>query len=515
MEFFLQNGEMTILGPSPLVAENSFINKTPDSEPLPVFEEVKNQLPIPIWDNHPDHIRCYWRSWELAFSNLCRPLPGTGFVSNFIDTAFNGCIFMWDSVFILMFGKYADRIFPFQKTLDNFYSHQHKDGFICREISEHTGRDRFSRHDPSATGPDVMAWCEWEYFLNFGDKRRLAKVFPPLMAYHRWMAEHHTWPDGTYFSSGWGCGMDNIPRHEPGYFPHFSHGHMIWVDACMQELLSCNTLIEMAKVLGCEEFIEELTQEREHLEEVINEKLWDEKSGFYYDLWKNGKHNMVRHIGAYWALIAGCASKDRAERLIAYLEDETEFKTPHRVPSLSRSHPDFAPHGEYWCGSIWPPTNYMILKGLDRYGNHTLSHQIGLEHLNAVVEVFKKQNTVYENYAPEHIDHGKPAKGDPAKPDFVGWAGLGPISILFEFVFGIKPDAEKKKITWHVQLLERHGIEKYPFGTKGELSLLCQARKHPNDTPQITVTSNVPVELEIIWGDTAHEKSMTLSVSER
>lgn len=63
---------------------------------------------------------------------------------------------MWDSVFILMFGKYVDRIFKFQKTLDNMYSHQHRDGFICREIEENTGREHFSRHNPSATGPEVM-----------------------------------------------------------------------------------------------------------------------------------------------------------------------------------------------------------------------------------------------------------------------------------------------------------------------------------------------------------------------
>ncbi|NLN45823.1 MAG: glycoside hydrolase [Clostridiaceae bacterium] len=510
MEFFKQNDEQTVPRLSPLVAENRFIAKTPDTDPLPVYEEVKDRLPSPVWDGHEDHIRCYWRTWQLAFGNLRRPLPGTGFVSSFIDTAFNGCEFMWDSSFILMFGKYADKIFRFQATLDNLYSHQHRDGFICREIEEETGRDRFTRHDPSATGPDIMPWCEWDYFHHFGDKERLSNVFPPLMAYHRWMAEHHTWPDGTYFSSGWGCGMDNLPRQMPGYSPEFSHGHMIWVDACMQALNSCHVLIEMANVLGRGEFIEELEVERDRLEKVINEKLWDEETGFYYDLWKNGKHNGVRHIGAFWALIAACATPERAERMIAYLQDEKEFKTPHRVPALSRSHEKYAAAGAYWCGGVWAPTNYMVLKGLDTYGKYGLSHEIGTEHLNAVVEVFKKHHTVYENYAPEWIDRGGPSKGTPARPDFVGWTGLVPISVLFEFVFGIKPEADKRKILWCVNLLERHGIEKYPFGVEGELTLVCQARKDANERPQITLRSNVPVELEIVWGNSEHRQSMIL-----
>jgi len=509
MDFFKQNAELTI-AKEELTSENVFLEMALEDKELPMFEESKELLPNPIWEKHEDYIRCYWETWKLAFGNLRKPIEGTGFVSNFIDTAFNDCLFMWDSAFILMFGKYAERIFRFQNTLDNFYSHQHRDGYICREIIEETGHDKFTRFDPSATGPEVLAWCEWEYYKNFGNKDRLAKVFPPLMAYHRWMAEHHTWPDGTYFSSGWGCGMDNIPRQLPGYSGEFSHGHMIWVDACMQALNDAHVLIEMAKALGREEVLEELCEESELLEKVINEKLWDEESGFYYDRWKDGRFNGVRHVGAFWALIAQCTSPERAERLIAYLQDEKEFKTPHRVPALSKSSEYYSAEGNYWCGGVWAPTTYMVLKGLDKYGKHALAHEIGMEHLYAVVEVFKRYGTVFENYAPEFIHDGKPEKGKPARADFVGWTGLVPISVMFEYVFGIKPDADKRRIRWDVNLLEKHGIEKYPFGVEGELTLICEARNDVNEKPQITFVSNIPVELEVVWGAEGREQSMVV-----
>lgn len=511
MDFFKQNDEITLPPqPVPLVAENYFITKEPDTTPLPTFEDSKAKLPIPTWDGHDDYIRCYWRAWELAFGNLGSPIPGTGFVSNFIDTAFNGCVFMWDTSFILMFGKYADRIFNFQGTLDNLYSHQHKDGYICREIEEATGRDHFTRFDPASTGPDIMAWCEWEYYLNFGNKDRLAKVFPPLMAYHRWMSEFRTWPDGTYWSSGWGCGMDNLPRVQPGYSVMYSHGHMIWVDACMQELNNCNILIKMAEILDRNEFIPELVAERDNLEAVINQKLWDEETGFYYDLWKTGEWNKVRHAGAFWALLAECASPERAEKLIAHLEDENAFKTPNRVPCLSVDHPWYGKSGGYWCGGVWAPTNYMILKGLDKYGKYGLSHEIAMDYLYTVVEVFKETNTVFENYAPEFVNDGKPSKGEIAMKDFVGWTGLAPISILFEYIFGIKPDAGKKKITWDVTLLEKHGVEQYPFGVDGEMTLMCQARNSANEKPVITFESNIPVTLEVIWGEEGNKQSFVI-----
>jgi glycogen debranching enzyme len=409
-----------------------------------------------------------------------------------------------------MFGKYGARAFNFQKTLDNFYSHQHKDGFISRELCEFEPGERFARHDLSSTGPNILGWSEWEYYCQTGDTQRLEMIFDPLLAYHLWLKEHRTWRDGTYWSTGWGCGMDNIPRQSPEYDPRFSHGHMVWVDTCMQELLSCKVLIDMANTLGRSEFIKELEEERDLLENIINQKLWDEKTGFYYDLWRNGKHNMVRHIGGLWAFISGCANKDKADRLIAYLNDENEFKTDVRVPTLSKSHSSYSPIGGYWCGSVWAPTNYMILKGLDKYGEFDLAHEIGVNYLDAVVEVCNASGTLYENYAPEFAN-GKADRGNFSKPNFVGWTGIAPISVLFEYVFGIKPYAEQNKIVWHVNLLEKHGIEKYPFGKDGELTLVCEKRQSLDEMPKITFSANIPVELEIVWGNKDNKQKMIIN----
>jgi hypothetical protein len=55
--------------------------------------------------------------------------------------------------------------------------------------------DRFHRFDPASTGPNILAWCEWEYWLNFGDRGRLTRVFPVLLAYHRWCKRYRTWYD--------------------------------------------------------------------------------------------------------------------------------------------------------------------------------------------------------------------------------------------------------------------------------------------------------------------------------
>jgi hypothetical protein len=142
----------------------------------------------------------------------------------------------------------------------------------------------------------------------------------------------------------------------------------------------------------------------------------------------------------------------------------------------------------------------MVLKGLDSYGRYDLAYEIACTNLDAVVSVFKDTETVFENYSPEKVE-GKFMRGSSSLPDFVGWTGIIPITIMFEYVFGIKPDASNNKITWYINRLEKHGIEKYPFGTDGELTLICEKRSSVSDKPVVTIKSNVPVTIEIIWGD--------------
>ena len=257
------------------VAQNTFPAMAPEKAEIPAFSGIRELLPQPFWQGRDDAIACYWKAWELAFNSIGKPTPQNGFVANYLRTCFNDCLFMWDSVIALMFGKYGRRAFNFQRTLDNLYAKQHPDGFICREIAEEDGTDRFHRYDPSSTGPNIMPWSEWEYFLTVSDTGRLGRVYPVLRAYHQWLRAWRTWPDGTYWSSGWGTGMDNQPRMKPGYNMAFCHGHMSWADSCFQMIFSAKILMEMARILGRENETAEFEEEINSLSKFANEKFWD------------------------------------------------------------------------------------------------------------------------------------------------------------------------------------------------------------------------------------------------
>ena len=255
------------------VEENIYRTQPPNRTEPPLLEDVQELLPQPFWLGNETAIELYWKTWEIAFSKLMAATPENGFVSPYLDTAFNGHLFMWDSAFAMQFGMYGSRAFHFQGTLDNLYCKQHPDGYICREINEADGRDVFERFDPSSTGPNVLPWAEWSYFVRFGDRERLGHVFPVLLAYTQWFHTYRTWLDGSYWSTGWGCGMDNMPRMEPGYNPWFSHGRMQWVDTTLQAILAADVLCKMAHTLGREHSVEELKKNTQHLRELVNREL--------------------------------------------------------------------------------------------------------------------------------------------------------------------------------------------------------------------------------------------------
>ena len=477
------------------VAENDFRTMKPETiRPRP-FAEARKILPAPIWEGHDREIEMYWHAWRIAVGNIRQPREGSGFVSPYLDIAYNGNIFMWDASFMMMFARYGYRFFPFQRTLDNFYSHQHPDGFICREIRA-DGSDCFERYDPTSTGPNLLPWTELMYYRQFGDIDRLHKVFPALCAYAKWWKLNRTWPNGTYWSSGWGTGMDNTPRVPEGYNQIFSNGHMEWLDANLQQMLVNESLLQIGFYIERWQEIEEVEDENRFLKKHINDFMWNDAEGFLFDRYADGSLGTAKGIYAYWALQTDVLGKERLDRFVAHLSDSTEFDRPHRVPSLSADHCKYNALGRYWQGGVWPGANYMVIDGLWRKGYRAEAQRIAENHYAAVFEVWKNTGTFWEYYAPEKLE-----PGFMARKDFVGWTGLPPIAVFIEYILGIKSDYSERRIEWDLTRTEAHGIERYPFGPDGVVDLRVRARKSADETPAVTVSTNVPFELVVTWGD--------------
>lgn len=485
------------------VAENEFRTKTPVKTVPGTFEQAKKILPSPVWKGHEKEIEMYWHAWQIAIRNICQPKDGSGFVSSYLDVAYNGNIFMWDTAFMMMFARYGYRFFPFQNSLDNFYAKQHPDGFICREIRA-DGSDCFERYDPTSTGPNLLPWVELAYFKQFGDIDRLHAIFPALCAYAKWWKLNRTWPNGTYWTSGWGTGMDNMPRVKSEYNPIYSHGHMEWLDANLQQYLVDYSLLQIGFYIERWQEIEDMEDEMKFLKAHVGTKMWSDEDNFLHDRYADGSLCDTKGISAFWALQTDVLDKEKLDKLVAHLENDVEFARTHRVPSLSADHPKYNAAGRYWQGGVWPGANYMVIDGLWRQGYHKLCREVARNHYDCVFNVWKDTGTFWEYYAPETRE-----PGFMARKDFVGWTGLPPIAVFIEYVLGIKSDYSEKTVEWDITNLEEHGIDRYPFGPDASISLKVAARKSPEDTPIINIETSEPFKLVVLWGN---GKSSTVQV---
>jgi glycogen debranching enzyme len=466
----------------------------------------------------------YWKCWELAFKHMQQPPAGSPLVSNWLDAAFNNNIFQWDTIFIMLFARYGNSEFPAIQSLDNFYCRQHASGYICREISRSDGTEIYFEGPLSTVNPPLFSWAEVESFRLTGDKSRFAMVLPVLEKYVEWLntdgerSGYNALPDWVahgrraagsvhqlYWNTGLGCGMDNTPRGGNG-----------WVDMSCQMVMQYNDLAVMCDELNLPDKAAAFRKQAAEIGARINKWCWNEKDGFYYDVDNDGapaevktiagfwslsgddaKNNSApakaKTIGGFWPLMAGITTKAQAEKLVAHLKNEKEFWRPFIFPSLAADEKCYHPDGEYWHGGVWAPTNYVVIKGLEKNGYEDFATEATDKYLTAMAAVFKDTQTVWENYAPE-----LPLRqGTPAAKDFVGWTGDGPISLLIENMLGFRCDGVRHRLVWRLTRTDRHGIERLRLG-EATISAICAARADEHASAKIAIKTDRAFELTVL-----------------
>lgn len=271
---------------------------------------------------------------------------------------------------------------------------------------------------------------------------------------------------------------------------------MIWLDACLQQIMMANILLKMGFYLERWQEIEDFEDDIKKLSAYINRNMWSERDKFLYDQFDNDSLSTTQGIYAYWALHTDVLPKSRLDALVAHLQDTAKFNRPHRVPSLAADNPKYRTNGRYWEGGVWPGTNYMVVSGLWDKGYLDLARSIARNHYDNVLKVYEKTGTFWEYYAPESAE-----PGFMARKDFVGWTGLPPISYLLEYIFGIHTNAVERQMTLDVTLTDSYGISRYPFGEKGSVDINVARRSSTTDKPRINIQSTAPFTLIVLWGN--------------
>ncbi len=464
-------------------------------------------LPRPVLTEHAHLTEIYWKAWDLLEKHIRHGTPQNGFAESYLDEGFNELIYQWDTCFMAMFAIYGEGLFPAMASLDNFYRRQRADGWICRVYRESDGQPaELPSADEPMINPPLFAWAEWKYFLLSGDSTRLRRVLPVLDAYYNWIDRNSRAEGaatGLYFTTHLGSGMDNSPRRgiEKGG----------WVDLSAQMALSAKYLMFIARQVGDDSLAKVYDGRYRLLVRLINGKMWDEQSGFYYDVTKGGEKPRIKTAAAFWTLLAEVTTLPQARRLAEHLQNPQEFYRAHLFPTLSADHPDYDPEGHYWRGGVWAPANYMIIKGLDIYPLRELAAVAALNHLENIYRVYRdfrpeekrvapeerdgEYGTIWECYAPDFPQPATRWDGHYfCRQDFVGWSGLGPVALLLENIIGLQPSAPRDELYWNLRLRERHGVENYRFGDN-QVDLICESNRLPEEAAVISVTSSSPFHL--------------------
>jgi neutral trehalase len=101
----------------------------------------------------------------------------------------------------------------------------------------------------------------------------------------------------------------------------------------------------------------------------VNEKLWDEEQATYLDFdLVSGQTIRVYAAAGFLPLYAGIPDERCARRMLDGLRNSGFwFEDVFPVPSYDRYGFGFSP-SRYWRGPVWVNINWLLMRGLERYG---------------------------------------------------------------------------------------------------------------------------------------------------
>ena len=302
----------------------------------------------------------------------------------------------------------------------------------------------------------MFAFAEYNLFHKSANKKRIKDVMPALQKYMTWLDETFKKPNGLYSVPVAASSMTNSPREKVCYPVDFN--------ACMA--INASYMSALGDILNDKDISFQYRKMYFSIKTKINSLMWDNDSGFYYDLDKDEKRTKVKTIASYWTMLAEIPNADKADLLVEHLNNPKTFGTDHPFPTLSVDNPNFSEEGNGYCGSVMPAFNFMVIKGLERYQRFDMARECTIRHLYYILDgIFpggsRSKGDLKEAYLPTKEGFAT-LSGNENFPrgNYVLGAGLSTIALMIENVIGLEISLPRKTVDWVIPNLEIMGIEK-------------------------------------------------------
>jgi putative isomerase len=268
-----------------------------------------------------------------------------------------------------------------------------------------------------------------------GDAEWLREDFYTLQAFvNKYLNYHqHKITGLIYWETDEAIGVDNDPS--TFFRPHESSGS-IFLNALMyKELLAMKYLAECLKM---PDIATTYANEATKLLTAVREHCWDKRDGFYYsvdlnllpvekpdvDALKPGMFFL--HTGqprtydcliqrfsvwsGFMALWAGIATPEQAKTIVErQLKDITLFNCAAGIRSLSPLEKMYSTRASgnpsSWQGPVWINVNYLVFRGLVKYGFKAEAREIAEKTILLLGRDFERFGALHEYYLP---DNGEP-----------------------------------------------------------------------------------------------------------
>jgi len=339
--------------------------------------------------------------------------------------------------------------------LDIFYQRQEPNGAIRSAYNIQTGLPVVDEDNPEGLGLPLFAWAEFNLYHKTANKKRVKDVIPILHKYNEWIDSVFKQRNGLYRVPLSATGMPNSPREKAAYPLDFN------------AMMAINVLYlsALTDILNDKEASFHYKRQYFALKTRINNFMWDNEDGFYYDIDKNETRLPVKTLASYWPLLAEIPNDDKAERLISRLSDPKVFGAPHPFPSLAINEQDFDPDGQGYRGSVYPHLTFMVIKGLERYQRWDIARDCAIRHLYFILDSMgpdasPNKGKLWEAYLPLKEGPAQwPQKPEFPRPQYLTYAALSTICLTIENIVGLFISLPRKTVDWIIPNLEIMGIE--------------------------------------------------------
>ncbi|WP_325059584.1 MGH1-like glycoside hydrolase domain-containing protein [Vitreimonas sp.] len=338
-------------------------------------------------------------------------------------------IYLWDSAFIAQVWKWWEPQVAWEvlnAVIDG------RDGARLQHYVSEFQRSTF-------TQPPLIAWSldrlgEIVEPARYADW--IAQAYLPLQAYHRWLIAERRLSNGLYaWLHAYESGVENAPRFGDREERRLRDTRTIAApDLSSYMVLQCEALATMALRLGKRNEAAAYQEEAHRLRDRINEFLWDEREGLYFDRdIATGAFIRSRAITSLLPLWAAAPDQRQAKRLVDHIVNPAAFNTLTPLPSVALDDPAF--ERDMWRGPVWINTAYAVIEGLRRYGFHAAASDLAFRLCDGVYRTYGHTGRFHEFYDPTahtiahlHRKRGNRWKaitlGKSPVTDFVGWTGL-------------------------------------------------------------------------------------------